>query len=59
MKFNWKRAVEIFLFVLIFRIVFELGFFIGERKSPAAYDRQQLDLVERAYIDCREILENG
>ena len=58
MKFNWKRAVEIFLFVLFFRIVFELGFYAGLEASPSAYDRKQLELAEKRYIECVEKYEN-
>jgi hypothetical protein len=59
MKFNWKRAVNIFLFVLFFRVVFELGFYAGLEKSPSAYDRKQLELAEKGFIECMEMLKNG
>jgi len=57
MKIHWKRILKIFLFVLAVWLVFQIGFFTGERQSPNAYNRERLDKTEQAYINCVEKLK--
>ena len=59
MKFiHWKRIIKIFLFIILFWVIFQIGFFSGERQSPNAYNRLMLDKTEKAYINCMDRLQN-
>jgi len=59
MKFiHWKRIIKIIIFIFLFWIAFELGFFRGEQQSPNAYNREMLDKTEKVYINCMDKLQN-